>query len=98
MLNEKDVYVSFITELELLSYKHLSAIEEAKINSFLKDAQIVDMSPPVKQKTVAIRRATGLKLPDSIIAASSVHMGLPLLTADSGFSKVKSFDYLYYQK
>lgn len=98
MLNQKDVYVLFITEMELLSYKQLSASEETKINSFLKDALIVDMSTPIKQKTVAIRRATGLKLPDSIITASSIHMGLPLLTADSGFNKVKSLDFLHYQK
>ena len=98
MLNDKSIYVSFITEMELLSYKQLNTVEETRINSFLKDALIVDMSSPIKRKAVAIRKSTGMKLPDSIIAASSIHLGIPLLTADSGFSKVKSLDYLYYQK
>jgi predicted nucleic acid-binding protein len=98
MLNEKDVHVSFITEMELLSYKQLSAAEEKKIYNFLADAQVADLTQPIKQKAIAIRKATGMKLPDSIIAATAIQMNIPLLTADAGFSKITALDHLHYQK
>lgn len=97
MLNEKEVYVSFITEMELLGYKHLNAAEEKKIHAFLADAQVADFTQTIKQKAIAIRKTTGMKLPDSI-AATAIQLNMPLLTADAGFSKIKSLDHLLYQK
>jgi len=98
MLDDKDVYVSYITEMELLSYKNLSIAEENRIAAFLADAIVIDMTVPIKQKAIQLRKATGMKLPDSIIAASSLQMDIPLLTADAGFKKVKSLNYLHYEK
>jgi predicted nucleic acid-binding protein len=98
MLNDKDVYVSYITEMELLSYKNLSTSEESRINAFLSDAIVIEMTLPIKQKAIEIRKATGMKLPDSIIAASCLQMDIPLLTADGGFKRVKSLNYLHYEK
>jgi len=98
MLDDKEVYVSFITEMELLSYKNLTAGEENRINAFLADAIVIEMTIPIKLKAIEIRKATGMKLPDSIIAASCLQMDTPLLTADGGFKKVKSLNYLHYEK
>ena len=98
MLEDKTVYVSFITEMELLSYKNLTTAEENRIHAFLADATVVEMTLPIKQKAIEIRKATGMKLPDSIIAASCLQMDIPLLTADTGFKKVKSLDHLHYEK
>ena len=32
------------------------------------------------------------KLPDALIAASAIMLGIPLLTFDKGFSKIKELD------
>ena len=98
MLNDKEVFVSFITEMELLSYKNMSAAEEKSIRDFLDSTIIIDLEPPVKQKAIAIRKDSRLKLPDSIIAASSLQLNIPLLTADSDFKQVRSLDYVQYEK
>ncbi len=98
MMNDKEIYISFITEMELLSYKNLSTSEEKRIHIFLEDAIVVDMTFLIKQKAIQVRKTTGMKLPDSIIAASALQMEMALLTADTGFRKVKSLDYLHYEK
>lgn len=35
-----------------------------------------------------------MKLPDSIIAATSLVYGLPLISADKGFSKIEELDFI----
>ncbi len=97
LLNDKDVYISFITEMELLSYKKLTTSEETKIKNFLSDIFIIEMNSAIKMKAIQIRKNNALKLPDSIIAATAEHLNLPLLTSDEGFKKISSLINLYYQ-
>ncbi len=56
------------------------------------------MNQQIKHSAIQIRRKTGLKLPDSIIAASAEFMGILLLTADKDFNKLKSLNILQYKK
>lgn len=98
ILDKKTPYVSYITEMELLSFKNLTPTEEKQIKSFLADCFIVEMNLPIKQAAIRIRKTTGLKLPDSIIAATAEFANLPLLTADTGFHKLKSLRILEYKK
>ena len=98
ILDNKTLYISYITEMELLCFKNLSPGEEKQIKSFLADCFIVEMNLPIKQAAIRIRKTTGLKLPDSIIAATAEYANLPLLTADTGFHKLKSLRILEYKK
>ena len=97
LLNDKDVYISFITEMELLSYKKLTASEEIKIKNFILDISIIEMNSAIKIKAIQIRKENAIKLPDSIIAATAEHINIPLLTSDEGFKKINSLINLYYQ-
>ena len=98
ILDNKTPYVSYITEMELLCFKNLSPGEEKQIKSFLTDCFIVEMNLAIKQAAIRIRKTTGLKLPDSIIAATAEFANLPLLTADTSFHKLKSLRILEYKK
>lgn len=44
LIDKKTIYVSFITQLELLSYHELSASGERRINQFLSECIVVDIS------------------------------------------------------
>jgi predicted nucleic acid-binding protein len=82
--SDAEFFVSVITELELFSKPSITSGEEAMISEFLKDnVTIVDLDPRIKEETIAIRRSTRLKLPDSIIAATSIVLGATLLTHDT---------------
>src|SRR5690606_17757826 len=68
---DKDLYVSVITEMELLSYKGISDEETTHVEGFLSECNIVNIDISVKAEAVRIRRKYGNKLPDSIIAATA---------------------------
>ena len=96
VINGKQIYISFVTELELLGYSKLSEEEEAQIHSFLSECGIVNITEQVKEKTIALRRAYKLKLPDCIIAATSHYLDIPLMTADPDFKKVEEINVVHY--
>ena len=48
---------------------------------------------------VDLRLRYKLKIPDAIIAATAIHLGIPLITADKTFGKLKpEFEILLYGK
>ena len=65
VINEKQIYISFITELELLGHSKITEKEEAQINSFLKECGIVNITEQVKEKTIELRRACLLYTSDA---------------------------------
>jgi predicted nucleic acid-binding protein len=82
---DPEFFISVITELELFSKPAITPEEESKISGFLTDnVTVVDIDPHIKNETIAIRRSTKIKLPDCIIAATSIVLGATLLTHDSG--------------
>ena len=98
IIGQKRPHVSFITEMELLSYGKLSASYELKIKAFLNECIIIEMNPVIKMTAIKIRRVHRIKLPDSIIAATGSFLNVPLLTADDEFNKLKSLQILQYKK
>ncbi len=71
LLNDRHIYISFITELELLGYVGLSTHNKLQINTFLSACQIIDITQRIKEKAIFIRNTYSLKLPDSIIGATA---------------------------
>jgi len=80
---------SVISEMELLSFPKITKEEELRIREFLEASTSVSLTDAIKQRTIALRRAYNIKLPDAIIAASAIEQGLPLITADTGFERIK---------
>ena len=98
LLDKKTVYASFITQLELLSYSELTKQEESRISNFLSECVIIDVNLSIKTETIRLRKKYKLKLPDSIIMASALHLDLPIITSDKGFKKVSELETVYYEK
>jgi predicted nucleic acid-binding protein len=92
-----NIVISFITELELLSFGTVSPDDEQTIKDFLNYSLIIDINSDIKSHVVKIRKVTNLKLPDAIIAATAISMDLPLLTADRAFSKIKDPRIILYE-
>lgn len=83
---------SFITEMELLSKKDLTAKEDKTIRAMLGACFRFGHNQSVTEATISIRRKYSLKLPDAIIAATAISLQIPLLTADKRFTLVKEID------
>ena len=80
--------VSVITEMELLSFPRVTPTELSNLKALLSDCIIFPLNTAVKDRAIHIRRTYGTKLPDSIVAATSLECAVPLITADKGFKKI----------
>ena len=86
--------ISSITWMETLSYP-FNADEEQVVRIFLQEFRLIEISSPVMELSVEIRRKKKMKLPDAIIAASAVHNDLTLVTRnlkDFKGTSVKTLD------
>lgn len=96
LLNGKQLFVSFISQLELLGYPGLDVTERDKIKQFLDECTIIDINEGIKQQVIEIRSLLRVKLPDAIIAASAIFYDLPLISADKDLKKVKNLGLIVY--
>jgi len=97
LLNEKQLYISVITELELLAFQGITSEEEKVIIDFIDQCKTITINNIIKQKTIRIRKTYNTKLPDSIIIATALYLDLPLITADSDFKKVEELTLIHYE-
>ena len=98
LLNGKQFYISFITQLELLGYSELDNKQEQIIFDLLSNCVILDINDEIKSRVIHLRKKRRIKLPDCIIIASSLYLNLPLITADEEFKKVEELNLILYEK
>lgn len=96
MLDGKRIYISFITELELIGFKDMTYKEERQIQMLLEECLILYLNDAIKEKYVQIRRLHHLKLADAIIAATALVSDMPLISADRQFKTVKDLKLVTY--
>lgn len=84
--------ISFISEIELLGFKGITNAEEVKLKQMIADCFSIEWNGKIKEQTIALRRKYTIKLPDAIVAASSLVYGITLVSADKGFSKIEELD------
>ncbi|GAW86838.1 conserved hypothetical protein [Bathymodiolus platifrons methanotrophic gill symbiont] len=85
--NSNEYHISIITEIELLSYSKLTLLEIDEIKKVLSKFNRIELTETVKDKTIMIRRKSKIKLPDSIIIASTLYYQATLITNDQQLIK-----------
>lgn len=89
LFKKEQPVISAITEIELLSWKSASEKDDEIIKNFIAESIVIELEPVIKIKTSEIRKATGIKLPDAIIAATALVYNLTLITRNvKDFKKV----------
>lgn len=91
------LFVSIITEMELLGYSSISQKEIDIIKNFLSLCKIENISTDIKEKTIELRKLYNIKLPDAIIASTAIINSVPLLSADTIFSKITELNFIKLQ-
>src|SRR5690606_12238423 len=97
LISDKELVVSVITEIELLSFPLLTAEDKQQIKNLLNDCTILDLNQEIKELTIEFRKKYKIKLPDSLIAASAYSSKAPLLTSDKEFRKIEELNLLIYE-
>lgn len=96
-LQNKDVGLSFISELELLSFKNITTEEEVIIKEIIEQFKLFNYNESLKQQIVFLRKKYNLKLPDSIILAIAKYYDIPFLTSDKKLKKIEEVDVIIYE-
>lgn len=89
---DKFIVVSVITEMELLGVKNISQKVFDARKSLLDDTVIFPFDEEIKDIDVRIKQNYSIKLPDAIIAATSIKYRTPLISADKALKKIKELD------
>ncbi len=97
-LQDKQGYVSVITELELIGYPDITIRESQRIKNFLDDCTLVEINDEIKSIYVHLRKQYRLKLGDATAAATAIYLDLPFMTADRDFSKVAELQLTLYNQ
>jgi predicted nucleic acid-binding protein len=97
ILNGMQLFISVITEIELLGYNGFSSEDKIKIKDFLSVCSIFTLNSEIKDICINIKQNGKVKLPDAVIAATALFLQLPIITADIGFAKIENLDLILYK-
>ena len=98
LLEENNIFLSFITQLELLGSRNISTGDKLKIKQFIAECTVIDITQGIKDFAISIRQNYTIKLPDCIILATSLWLNIPFITADKDFKKVDIADLILFTK
>ncbi len=87
-LDQRQTYLTFISEVELLGWSKLTEVETAAIQDLVASCNYLDYSFQIKNEAIQLIRKHNLKLPDAFIAATASYYQLPLFTSDKIFARV----------
>ena len=97
ILSDMQLFVSVITEIELLGYYDLTTGDKTKIKSFLSECSIISLNDEIKEISIALKQIAKTKTPDAIVASTALFLQLPLITADKNFPTSDDLDLILYQ-
>lgn len=76
------IFISVITEMELLSFKNLTRQDDKIIRELLSLFTIIPIEDSIKSKAIELRKNNNFKLPDAIIVASAIYLNCSFVSAD----------------
>jgi PIN domain. len=68
------------------------------MRELLNDCTIIEMNDKIKKLCISLKQKYKIKIPDAIIAASSIVYGLPLITSDADFKLIKELSLVFIEK
>jgi len=84
------VYISTVTEAELFGFSSLTEKEIERIDSLLSSRSIIPLDSRLARMAGYIRRNHRLKIPDSVIAATTLFTNSVLVTRNThDFSRIR---------
>lgn len=89
---------SFITEIELLGNFSINKDQKNTLKLLLSEFLIIELNQQIKELCIELKQRYKIKIPDAIIAASSIIYNLPLITSDADFKKIKELELVFIEK
>jgi predicted nucleic acid-binding protein len=93
LLEDSYLYISAITFTELLS-KQLTEKENVILLNYLGSVHVIHTNEFICKTASHLRKKSKIKLPDAIIASTSLFLDIPLVTFDNDFDKINDLNIL----
>jgi len=85
-------YLSVINQIELLGFDGPAA-EMQTLETFIASCNVLPLFDAVVQKTIELRKAHKIKLPDAVIAATALVHNLKVITRNiSDYDKIQGLE------
>lgn len=99
LVQGREVVLSSMVRMEAMVYHGGVAGHLDLVQRFIDRCAVEEIHRGIQDRAVALRLRHKLKLPDAIIAATAVHLGLPLISADTIFSKLEAeHEFILYKR
>jgi len=86
------VVVSVISEIELLGWYKLTTEEKGALRQLLDDCIIFELTSEIRKLAIEIRQQKKIKTPDAIIAATAIHLQIPIVSSDKGLKNIPGIE------
>lgn len=90
-------YLSFVSELELLGNQYISLEFQECVEVFVAECHVIDLNDGIKEMARYTQWEYDLNLPSALIAATAMCLGIPLLSGEPCFKRVKELIFVFYQ-
>lgn len=97
MLQDIEPYLSFVSELEILSHKYIAREYQEYSEMLVANCHVIDLNDGIKEMTRYVQWEYGLKLPDALIAGTAMCLGIPLISGSHEFERVRELIFIFYQ-
>nr|VFJ72175.1 MAG: hypothetical protein BECKFW1821C_GA0114237_103230 [Candidatus Kentron sp. FW] len=77
-----DPCVSVITRIEILGWRRHTAASLQHATELLSYVNEQGLTTGIAEKCIRLRQNLAIKIPDALIAATAMHLALPLMTAN----------------
>lgn len=87
LAEEESIILPTIVKAETLSYPAIDTITLARMSEWFESVELAILDGQIAEQAAEIRRSTGLKLIDSIVAATALSLNANLITRDQDFKR-----------
>ena len=95
LIDDDEIKISVITRMEFLAWRKATAEQLQILESFVKDATVIDLKEEIIVKGIEIRRQYPIKLPDVIIASTALVLNCILVSRNtSDFKNIPGLELL----
>jgi tRNA(fMet)-specific endonuclease VapC len=95
LIDNDEIKISVITRMELLAWPKATTEQLQILESFVKDATVIDLKEEIIVKGIEIRRQHPIKLPDVIIASTAIVLNYILVSRNtSDFKNIPGLELL----
>ncbi len=92
LLDQKIHYASVISEIEVLGFDFKTNADSYAVRRYLRSVRIIPLNNEIKKIAIDIKKNYKAKVGDAIISAAAICFGLPFISADKNFIKIKELN------